>query len=258
MGQLALIWDGTWLTWSAHDAPDTISRREISSPSMVKEVLKALRKQVAPGTAVIHGEWARPATAIPSALLTSPWEKETLTKLHETQHGPIKPSFQVQLHALDALDDHPCLAVEGDLNWEQSLVDVFPHARRVPVIRALVHDALQLNRRDGHHGWTFRADVRAEGAVMVALAGEHLQWVHHLNAGCSAEDALYAMVNAAHRAGVGMETCRTCWSGEEECVHGWSRFMEVQAVSIADSEVSSSHASHASWRALLQSMKACA
>ena len=135
---------------------------------MVKEVLKALRKQVAPGTAVIHAEWARPATAIPSALLNSPWEKETVTKLHETLHGPIKMSFEVQLHALDAIDDQPCLAVEGDLNWEQSLMDVFPHARRVPVIHALVHDALQMNRRDGHRGWTFRADVRAEGAVMVA------------------------------------------------------------------------------------------
>ena len=217
-------------------------------------MLKALRKQVAPGTDVIHAEWARPATAIPSALLTSPWEKEAVTKLHETQHGPIRPSFDMQLHALDAIDGQPCLAVEGDLNWEQALVEVFPHARRVPVIHALVHDALQMNRRDGHHGWTFRADVRAEGAVLVALAGEHLQWVHHLNAGCSAEDGLYAMVNVAHRAGVGMETCRAFWSGEAEFVKGWSRFLEVEAVA----EVSSSRASNASWRALFQSMKACA
>ena len=254
MGQLALIWDGTWLTWSAHDALDTITRREISNPSMVEEVLKALRKQVAPGTAVIYSEWACPATVIPSALLTSPWDKEVVTKWHETLHGPTKPSSVVQFHALNALDDHPCLAVEGDLNWQQSLVNVFPHARQVPVVHALVHDALQMNRRDGHQGWTFRADVRAEGAVLVALAGEHLQWVHHLSAGSSAEDALYAMVNVAHRAGVGMETCRACWSGEVELAQGWSRFMEVQA---AD-EVSSSQASNASWRALFQSMNACA
>ena len=54
MGQLALIWDGTWLTWTAEDSADVISRREISSPSMVKEVLKALRKQLDSGTSVIH------------------------------------------------------------------------------------------------------------------------------------------------------------------------------------------------------------
>ena len=160
MGQLALIWDGTWLTWSAHDAPGTIVRREISSPSMVKEVLKALQKQVAPGTSVIHAGWACPATVVPSALLNSSWEREVVTKLHETLHGPVQSSAEVQLHALDLLDDHPCLAVEGELNWEQSLLEVFPQARRVPVILALVHDALQLNRKDGHKGWTFRVDVR--------------------------------------------------------------------------------------------------
>lgn len=255
MGQLALIWDGTWLTWSAHDAPGTIVRREISSPSMVKEVLKALQKQVAPGTSVIHAGWACPATVVPSALLNSSWEREVVTKLHETLHGPVQSSAEVQLHALDLLDDHPCLAVEGELNWEQSLLEVFPQARRVPVILALVHDALQLNRQDGHKGWTFRVDVRAEGAVMVALSGEHLQWVHHLNAGCSAEDVLYAMVNVAHRAGVGVETCRACWSGEVEFVEGWSRFLEVHAAEILSAP---ENATNASWEPLFQSMKACA
>ena len=75
MGQLALIWDGTWLTWTAEDSADVISRREISSPSMVKEVLLALRKQLDSGTSVIHGEWGRPATTIPSALLSSLGER---------------------------------------------------------------------------------------------------------------------------------------------------------------------------------------
>ena len=256
MGQLALIWDGTWLTWSALDEPDIIARREISSPSMVKEVLKALRKQMAPGTAVIHAEWARPATAIPSALLTSPWETKVVNQWHETLHGPVKPSSEVKVHALDTLDDSPCLAVEGEVNWEQSLLEVFPQSRSVPLTQALVHDALQMNRKDGHEGWTFRIEIRAEGAVMVALAGERLQWVHHLNEGCSADDALYAMVNVAHRAGVGMESCRACWSGDAEMVEGWSRFLEVHAA--AEVTPGLEHGSNASWRSLFQSMKACA
>ena len=81
---------------------------------MVKEVLLALRKQVDPGTSVIHGEWGRPATAIPSALLSSPWEKDVVTKLHETLHGPVKASFDVQLHALDVIGrpSMPCCGGE--------------------------------------------------------------------------------------------------------------------------------------------------
>ena len=118
---------------------------------MVKEVLLALRKQLDSGTSVIHGEWGRPATTIPSALLFSPWEKDVVHKLHETLHGPVKASCDVQLHALEVLDDHPCLAVE-EVNWGEAMLAVFPQARRVPLIQALVHDALQMNRQDGHHG----------------------------------------------------------------------------------------------------------
>jgi len=254
MGQLALIWDGTWLTWTAEDSADVISRREISSPSMVKEVLLALRKQLDSGISVIHGEWGRPATTIPSALLSSPWEKDVVHKLHETLHGPVKASCDVQLHALDVLDDHPCLALEGEVNWGEAMLAVFPQARRVPLIQALVHDALQMNRQDGHSGWTFRLDVRTEGAVMVALSGEQLQWVHHLTAGYAAEDALYAMVNVAHRAGVGMEACRACWSGEEALVEGWSRFLDVQQVAMPSN---SDQTANASWKPLFQSMQAC-
>ena len=109
----------------------------------------------------------------------------------------------------------PCRGRRFELG-EQSLLAVFPHARRVPVIQALVHDALQMNRQDGHSGWTFRLDVRTEGAVMVALSWRTTPVGASFDCGvCSAEDALYAMVNVAHRAGVGMETCRACWSGEE-------------------------------------------
>lgn len=255
MGQLALIWDGTWLTWTAFDSPDTIARREISSPSMVKEVLLALRKQQDSGTSVIHAEWGRPATTVPSALLSSPWDKTAVQPFHETLHGPVNSLHDIQLHALDLLDDHPCLAVEGEVNWEQALAEVFPQARRVPLIHALVHDALQMNRKDGHHGWTFRVDVREAGAVMVALSGENLQWVHHLEAGYSAEDALYAMVNVAHRAGIGMEDCRACWSGEPALAEGWSRFMHVH--SAAGMPSASELTPNASWAPLFQSMKAC-
>ena len=69
MGRLALIWDGTWLTWTTFDATPDVGRREISRPHMVQEVLRALRKQVGAGAEVLHAEWGQPATAIPMALM---------------------------------------------------------------------------------------------------------------------------------------------------------------------------------------------
>ena len=61
MGRLALVWDAPWLLWTTVDAND-VSRREISNPDMVAEVLRALRQKVGVGAEVIHAEWAKPAT----------------------------------------------------------------------------------------------------------------------------------------------------------------------------------------------------
>ena len=68
MGRLSLVWDAPWLIWTAGQAHE-VNRREISNPDMVVEVLRALRHQVGIGAEVIHAEWAKPATVVPSAVL---------------------------------------------------------------------------------------------------------------------------------------------------------------------------------------------
>ena len=68
MGQLALIWDGTWLTWTSSTLP---MGRGISS-LYGERGCWALRKQV-DITSVIHAEGA--SRCVPLALLSSPEKK---------------------------------------------------------------------------------------------------------------------------------------------------------------------------------------
>ena len=253
MGQLALLWNGTWLTWTTFESTASVGRREISSLSMVPEVLKALRKQVDAGASVVHAEWGRAATVIPAALLDTPWSKEQVSSLHELHHGALSGQMQVNLHALDLLEETPCLGIEGETHWESAVNAVFPQARRVPLVHAMLHDAIVWNRKsDLNQGWTFRVDVRDEGAVIVGVDAESLQWVHHLPPGCTAEDVLYAMVNAAHRGGADVHGSRVLWTGQESLTVGWHRFMSIVSLaSHSDEDLA------LTWWPLLQTMKTC-
>lgn len=251
MGRLALVWDAPWLLWTTVDAND-VSRREISNPDMVAEVLRALRQKVGVGAEVIHAEWAKPATVVPSALLPNEVTTEVLSPLHQMHHGAPATGAHIHALALDATEDRPWLALEGNVVWTEAVESVFPQAKHVPVIQALIHDAIQWHREDACDGWTFRVDLRESGAVMAATAGESLQWVHHLAGHFTAEDALYAMVNAAHRAGVELSHCRVRWSGEEALTQGWSRFMDVSPPTSDSDQASSSP-----WAGLFQSLRSC-
>ena len=129
---------------------------------------------------------------------------------------------------------------------------MFPQAQHRPLVHALIHDAVQWHREAPWDGWSFRVDIRESGAVMAATAGESLQWVHHLEEGATAEDALYAMVNASHRGGMEPQQCRVRWSGEEALTQGWSRFMEVSSAEGGSEERLSS-----AWAVLFQTMESC-
>ena len=76
--------------------------------------------------------------------------------------------------------------------------------------------------------------------------------MHHLAGGSKAEDALYALVNAAHRGDMEPQQCRVRWSGEEALTQGWSRFMEVSPAQVGSEDRPSS-----TWSALFQTMESC-
>lgn len=251
MGRLSLVWDAPWLIWTTGQAHE-VSRREISNPDMVVEVLRALRHQVGIGAEVIHAEWAKPATVVPSAVLPNDVTAAHLAPLHHIHHGPLGSNARLHSHLLDAFEDRPWLAVEGDSVWAEAVHSMFPQAQHRPLVHALIHDAVQWHREAPCDGWSFRVDIRESGAVMASTAGESLQWVHHLSGGSTAEDALYAMVNAAHRGGMEPQQCRVRWSGEEALTQGWSRFMEVSPAEVGSEERASS-----TWSSLFQTMESC-
>lgn len=237
-----------WTTAPTHE----VARREVSNLDMIPEVLRALRHQVGSGAEVIHAEWAKPATAVPSTVLPDDLAVDDFTPLHQLQHGPVAAHSCLHVQRLDVVDDAPWVAVEGDVVWAKAVADIFPQAKHIPLVRALVHDAVQWHRLTPSEAWTFRVDVRHSGAVMVATEGESLRWIHHLKSGATAEDALYAMVNAAHRSGADVQQSRVRWSGEETMVEGWSRFLDVVSSGEHVSDVAASN-----WQGVFQSLQSC-
>jgi len=251
VSRLALVWDGTWLTWTAFNGPSDVGRREISRADMVPEVLRALRNQVGSGAHVIHTEWGVPATAMPLSLLAEPARPEAMEAWFNLHHGPLPSGHRLQVDVLADVADEPCLAVATSGTWHDAVSSLFPQARHVSVVQALLHDAIQWNRSEPSPHWTFRVEARAEGAVLVSSRGEALQWVHHLPKGSTSDDLLYAMVNAVHRSGGDVNASRVMWSGTSDMTAGWDRFLAVHpAENRAEDKLQS-------WRPLLESMNAC-
>lgn len=251
MSRLSLVWDGAWLTWATFK-DDAVGRREISRPDMVPEVLRALRNQVGVGAQVVFGEWGQAATVMPQALLVEAEREANLAQWHQLHHGALAPGHSIESASLDALPGAPWIAVAASRNWMDAVSAIFPQARHIPLTQALIHDAVTWNRSHPHDGWSFRVDVREEGGVLVAAQGEALQWIHHLAPGSQSEDALYAMVNAAHRSDAQVHDARVRWSGSPSMVRSWDRFLHVEDVDELRGEDNAS-----TWKPLLHSLMAC-
>ena len=132
MGRLALIWDGVWLTWTTFDSSHSVGRREISRQDMIPEVLRALRNQVGAGAQVCHAEWARPASAIPLAMLPDHPTKESWEPLHAMHHGRLSAGSVLTGHALTSLSNDVLVAVSGDQAWQEAVEGVFPNTVTCP------------------------------------------------------------------------------------------------------------------------------
>jgi len=247
MDCLALLWDGVWLRWLAPSSKE-VAHREISRKDMVPEVLRALRNQVGIGTQVLAAEWGVPCTLTPEALTQEEGHAEVLVQAHELHHGLSVSDQRMVHHTLMEDIDPAChISVSGSADWAQALDAIFPQAQKASVPQALMQDALHWNRTSPHQGWSFRVDVREQGAHMVAFQGEKIQWAHHLPEGAVADDMLYAMVNACHRGGGEVKDARIRWSGDAEWTQGWSRFFDLERQGDSDG-----------WMALFQSLSSCA
>ena len=251
MGPLVLIWDGLAVVWCTNTGSGEVGRRTVSRFDMIPEVLKALRNQVGTGMAVMAGEWGSPATVMPSSVFQDNGSPKSVRPWFELHHGHLRNDHDLQVHHFDNMQGTPCLAVEGSSEWAFATRTIFPQCREIPVLRALVHDAIQWNRRNPIEGWVIRVDVRNHGAVFVATQGEALMWVHNLRTGLTSDDCLYAMVNAVHRSGVEVGACQVIWSGMPELTDGWDRFFQVTGL------WTEGRGGSESWLPIIQSLTAC-
>lgn len=255
MSRLAMVWDGSWLRWTTFTGDAKIGSREITKADMLPEVLRALRTQVGAGAEVWHAEFGCKSTAMPGALLDGDSKVESLEQWHRLHHGPsmMGPDACFQLAELEDVSQAPWLIVDGSRHWHETVAELFPQSKHVSLPEALIHEALRWNRTRPWSGWTFRVDLRQEGGVLVAMEGESLQWVHYLHAGATHDDALYAMVNAAHRGGTDIHKARILATGTSKDQGQWNRFAEVVILHHEEDLHQGK-----GWLALLESMVACA
>ncbi|MGB2469256.1 MAG: hypothetical protein ACPIA5_00270 [Flavobacteriales bacterium] len=91
----------------------------------------------------------------------------------------------------------------------------------------MAREAIRLAQAQPEHAWVFRVHIGDQGMHAAAAAGQVLQWEQHVQAGCTSEDALYAMVNACHRSGAEVKDALVVWSGDAQRTQGWSRFLTL-------------------------------
>ena len=200
-------------------------QREISRADMVPEVLIAIRNQVGAGCDVVCAEWGVPTTLVPYEL-SDESARDALVGSHLRQHGSTAPDG-VRVEAFDRGGTRCHMVTSGNDSWARNVSAVFPQAQMTSMAAVMAHEALRLSQSKTEEAWVFRVHIGAQGMHAAAAAGKVLQWEQLVPAGCTSEDALYAMVNACHRSGADVKDALVFWSGEGQWTQGWNRFVTL-------------------------------
>ena len=199
--------------------------REISRADMVSEVLIALRNQVGAGCDVVCAEWGASTTLVPTEL-NDGQHQDVLVGAHVKQHGPTSQEG-VRVEAFNRGGTRCHMVTSGDPMWSNHISKVFPQAQVTSMASVMAREAIRLSQTQPEDAWVFRVHMGDQGMHAAAAAGQVLQWEQHVQAGCTSEDALYAMVNACHRSGAEVKDALVVWSGAAQRTQGWSRFLTL-------------------------------
>ncbi|HAI00246.1 MAG TPA: hypothetical protein DCL98_01965 [Flavobacteriales bacterium] len=225
MGKLALLWDGAWLRWAMpHESQ--ARQREISRADMVPEVLTAIRNQVGAGSDVVCAEWGAPTTMVPSEL-SEGQGRDVLVGAHAKQHGATTHDG-VLVEAFNRGGTRCHMVTGGENAWSDHVLSMFPQAHMTSMASVMAHEAIRLSQAQPKEAWVFRVHMCDQGMHGAAAAGQVLQWEQFVQAGCTSEDALYAMVNACHRSGADVKDALVVWSGDAHQTEGWRRFLTLR------------------------------
>ena len=200
-------------------------QREISRTDMVPEVLTALRNQVGAGSEVVCAEWGASTTLVP-AELNDGQDQDVLVGAHVRQHGLTAREY-VRVEAFSRGGTRCHMVTSCDPMWSNHISKVFPQAQLTSMASVMAREAIRLSQAQPEHAWVFRVHIGDQGMHAAAAAGQVLQWEQHVQAGCTSEDALYAMVSACHRSGAEVKDTLVVWSGDAQRTQGWSRFLTL-------------------------------
>lgn len=201
-------------------------QREISRVDMVPEVLTALRNQVGAGSDVVCAEWGASTTLVP-AELNDGRDRDVLVGAYVRQHGSTAREG-IRVEAFNRGGTRCHMLTSGDPMWSHHVSKVFPQAQLTSMASVMAREAIRLSQARPGNAWVFRVHTGDQGMHAAAAAGQVLQWEQHVQAGCTSEDALYAMVNACHRSGAEVKDALVVWSGDAQRTQGWSQFLTLK------------------------------
>ncbi len=230
---LLLRWDGFEVQWAWMSKKNevvnyTFGAREVTQPSMLPEVIRALKSRYKALETVVYSRRYSPVTMLPAVVLQDSEESASMWfNFHNAvaldASGSVHHSLLRQQH-LESVEGEPVFIEKTDENWEFAVIKSFPQARGV-INRAAFMKIAVADSRNKLGKWVVRVDVGKRGADFVAAFGGKAIWSGYSEGG-DVEGMLYNIVNVMHRDGKGPKDLivRISGSGAVELKSSLSRF----------------------------------
>jgi len=209
---LLLRWDGFEVQWAwmskINDVVNySFGSREVNQPSMLPEVIRALKSRSGTLETVLYSRRFSPVTMLPAIVLDGSDESASMWfNFHNAV--PIESSSSeskslLRKQHLESVEGEPVFLEKTDENWEFSVINSFPQARGI-VNRAADMKLAVADSRLNMGKWLIRVDVGKRGADFVAASEGKAVWSGYSEEG-NVEGMLYDIVNVMHRDGKGPE-----------------------------------------------------
>jgi hypothetical protein len=231
---LLLRWDGFEVQWAWMSKNEGIvnysfGTREVNRPSMLPEVIKALKRRCSSLETVIYSRRFTPVTMLPAIVLDG--SDESASDWFDFHNSVVVESSEdnkstIRKQHLESLDGEPVFIEKTDHEWEVAVIKSFPQARGV-VNRASSMKIAVSDSRQNTGKWVVLVDIGGRGADFVAASEGKAVWTGY-SEGDSVEGMLYDIVNVMHREGKGPEDLivRISGKGSDELRISLSRFFK--------------------------------
>jgi len=232
---LLLRWDGfevqwAWMSKINNSVNYSFGSREVNQPSMLPEVIRALKSRSAILETVLYTRRFSPVTMLPAIVLEGSDESASMWfNFHNSiavESSSSGKKLMLRQQHLESVEGEPVFIEKTDENWEFAVINSFPQARGI-VNRASDMKLAVADSRQNLGKWVIRVDVGKRGADFVAASQGKAVWSGYSEEG-NVEGMLYDIVNVMHRDGKGPEDLiiRISGAGAMELKSSLSRFFK--------------------------------